>query len=466
MPSSSRTTRGPSLVAILAVVLAADMLDLIDGTLTSIAAPSIARDLGGGEAFISWLGTAYALALGVFLVLGGRLGDRYGQRRLFLTGIAGFTLASLACGLSTGPVPLIASRFVQGAFGALLIPQGMAILTTTFPRERLGMAFSAFGPVLGLSAIAGPIVGGLIIDADIWGLGWRPMFLINIVLGGLGFVAALKVLPETPARPTVRLDGPGAVLLGLAMLAAIYGLIDSASAGWTGAAGLSIGAALVLFCAFGWRQATAADPLILPSLFRSRGFVSGLVVGFVFFAAVNGLVFIVSLFLQGTLGVSPSAAALRMVPMTLGIIVASAAAMALIPRLGRQLVTAGLVITLIGAALLALALVDGSSTFGLSGALFVLGLGMGSCFGTIYDIALGDTSPDEAGSASGSLSAIQQLAASAGMATMSSAFLAGRTAFGGAGALTACLAAIAGLLVLSLPLVALMPKAAPAEAIH
>lgn len=452
----------------LAVVLMADVLDLVDGTLTSIAAPAIARDLGGGSGFISWLGTAYTLALGVFLVLGGRLGDRFGQRRLFLLGMAGFTLSSLACGLSPNTGLLIAARFAQGAFGALLIPQGMAILTTTFSRTELGIAFSVFGPALGLSAMAGPLLGGLIIDADIAGLGWRPMFLINIVIGLIGLPIAAWVLPKVPARPDVWLDGPGSLLLGLAMLAAIYGLIDGAEAGWFGGAGVALMAALVLFCAFARRQMTAEAPIILASLFRSRGFVSGLIVGFAFFAVVNGLVFIISLFLQGTLAVSPSGAALRMMPMTLGIIVASAAGMALIPRLGRKLVVIGLWMTFLGTGLLALVLgLDNGHTVSLlAGALFVLGLGMGSCFGTIYDIALGDISTEEAGSASGSLSAAQQLAASTGMALMSAAFLGEAPRLAGNGALLFCLAIAGAAILLSLPLTLLMPRAAPAEPAH
>jgi EmrB/QacA subfamily drug resistance transporter len=466
LPASSLAR--PSLIAVLAIVLTADVLDLVDGTLTSIAAPAIARDLGGGAAFMSWLGTAYALALGVFLVLGGRLGDRFGQRRLFLLGMAGFTLSSLACGLSVNPAMLIAARFAQGGFGALLIPQGMAILTTTFSRAELGIAFSVFGPILGLSAMAGPLLGGLIIDADIAGLGWRPMFLINIVLGLVGLPAAWWVLPKVPARPDVRLDGLGSLLLGLAMLTAIYGLIEAARSGWSGPAAATLAASLMLFAAFAWRQTTAEAPIILASLFRSRGFVSGLVVGFAFFATVNGLVFIVSLYLQGTLDVSPSGAALRMMPMTLGIIAASAAGMALIARLGRKLVVVGLAVTLVGAGLLALAIGrDGGHTIAiLAGALFVLGLGMGSCFGTIYDIALGDISADEAGSASGSLSAVQQLAASTGMAVMSSAFLGEAPRLSGDGALLLCLAIAAVAILLSLPLTLLMPQAAPAEPTH
>ena len=188
---------------ILAIVLLADVLDLMDSTITNIAAPTIVRDIGGGESLIKWLGAGYALAMGVLLVVGGRLGDRYGKRRMFLIGIAGFTLASLWCGLSADPAMLIAGRLVQGGFGALLIPQGIGILIGTFSREQLPRVFSAFGPVMGASAVLGPIVAGFIISADIAGLTWRPIFLINIALGTAGFIAALRLLPH---------DGPASAV--------------------------------------------------------------------------------------------------------------------------------------------------------------------------------------------------------------------------------------------------------------
>ncbi len=152
-------------------MLLADALDMIDATVTNIAAPTIVRDIGGGDALIKWLTSAYAVSLGVLLVVGGRLGDRYGQRRLFLIGMAGFTAASAACGLAMAPALLIVARAVQGAFGAMLIPQGMAIMTKAFSREQLQRAFGVFGPLLGLSAVGGPILAGFIIDSDIAGLG-------------------------------------------------------------------------------------------------------------------------------------------------------------------------------------------------------------------------------------------------------------------------------------------------------
>ena len=216
---------------ILAIVLIADVLDLMDSTITNIAAPAIARDIGGGESLIKWLGASYALAMGVLLVVGGRLGDRYGKRRMFLVGMAGFTLASVWCGLSVDPAMLIAGRLVQGSFGALLIPQGIGILLGALSREQLPRAFGVFGPVMGASAILGPIVAGFIISANIAGLTWRPIFLINIAAGSAGFVAALRLLPRDGQSSAVPIDGLGSGILGASMLSLIYGLIEGSTAG-------------------------------------------------------------------------------------------------------------------------------------------------------------------------------------------------------------------------------------------
>jgi MFS family permease len=270
------TTADPSrlttrLRLILAVVLLADVLDLMDSTITNIAAPAIVRDLGGGESLIKWLGASYALAMGVLLVVGGRLGDRFGKRRMFLIGIAGFTLASLGCGLAAGPAMLIAGRLLQGGFGALLIPQGIGILISTFSREQQPRAFTAFGPVLGASAVLGPIAAGFLISADIAGLTWRPIFLINIVLGTAGFLAAFRILPRDEPASAVPIDGLGSGLLGASMFALIYGLIDGSTDGWTALPVLCLAGGVVLLAGFGVRQRMAADPLILPSLLANRG---------------------------------------------------------------------------------------------------------------------------------------------------------------------------------------------------
>ena len=457
---------GPRLRAVLIVVLVADVLDLLDSTITTIAAPTIARELGGGESLVKWLGASYALALGVLLVVGGRLGDRYGKRRMFLIGIAGFTLASLAAGVSVDPSMLVVARLVQGAFGALLIPQGIGILLTALTREQLPTVFSVFGPVLGGASVLGPIVAGLLISANLGGLTWRPMFLINIVLGVVGFVAAYRVLPADGEKSDVKIDGLGAGLIGLSMLGLIYGLIEGSTSGW-GAVPISclvVGA--IAFVLFAVRQRLAANPLILPSLLANRGFTSGLLLGLAFFAAVNGFTFVVSLFFQLDLGLSAMQAAFGLLPLVFGIIIASFLARPLIPRLGRTLVVIGLVITVLGAGgILVTVLLAGDEASAVSTipALLIFGIGMGTCFSSIYDVAIGDVAKDEAGSASGSLSAVQQLAAAIGSAVVTTVYFDQAAAHGGTQAVIASVLVVGAIAVLCLGLVWLLPRKAPAE---
>lgn len=455
----------PRLRLILAVVLAADVLDLMDSTVTNIAAPAIGRDLGGGQSLIQWLGASYALAMGVLLVVGGRLGDRYGKRRTFLIGMAGFTLASLWCGLAADPAMLIGGRLVQGAFGALLIPQGMGILLSSFSREQMPRAFVAFGPVMGGSAVLGPIVAGVLVDADIAGLAWRPVFLINIVLGSAALIAASRILPADGPGDRSPIDGIGAGLLGAAMFGLILGLIDGSTGGWTAGPIVSLAGGAALMAGFALRQRLVPAPLILPSLLRNRGFTSGLLLGLAYFAAVNGLAYVISLFLQTALGFSPSHASLAIAPMMVGIIAASFVTRPLIPKLGRTLVVWGLLLTVAGAAgLFATVLADGTSTSAwlMAPSILVLGLGMGSCFATIYDVAIGDVAGPEAGSASGSLSAVQQLASAIGSAVVTTVYFGQRAAHGAAHAMTVSVAVVAGIAALGLGLVRLLPRQAPA----
>ncbi|MFG2649732.1 MFS transporter [Streptomyces sp. NPDC048436] len=454
--------------AILAVIIAADVLDLVDATVTNIAAPTIAKDLGGGPSLIQWLGASYALALGVLLVLGGRLGDKYGRRRLFLLGLGGFTLASVACGLAFSPESITVARLAQGAFGALVIPQGFGILGAAWPREEIGKAFSLFAPAMGLSAVGGPILAGFLIDADIAGLGWRPMFLINLVLGGAALLAAVRLVPKDPGDRAISIDGAGSALLGATMLGLLSGLIEGSANGWTPAPILLITAGLAAFALFCRRQRTAQNPLIQPSLLRNRGFTSGLILCVAFSAAVSGLLYVISLYLQEGLGRSPSSTALALIPLSAGIVIASIACHGLIGKLGRRLVLAGLLIMLTGTGYL-LTLVANSPTHPASWALLppmlIIGLGMGTCFGTVYDITIGDIAPEEAGSASGSLSAVQQLANAIGAATVVTVFF--KTADGGpAHAMTVTLTVVASVTLLCCGLVRLLPRKAQEEQHH
>ncbi|MBB5790265.1 MFS transporter [Jiangella mangrovi] len=457
---------GRRMWAILGLVLLADALDVIDATVTNIAAPTIAGELGGGAGLITWLGPAYMLAMGVLLVLGGRLGDKFGQRRLFLIGMGGFTLASAVAGFSPDPALLIVARVAQGAFGALLIPQGMAIMTKAFSRELLAKAFGLFGPVLGLSSVGGPVLAGFIISADLFGLSWRPIFLANIVLGVVGLVLAARILPRDDGDRSTVVDGWGSGLLGVTMIGLLYGLIEGSTHGWGALAVGSITVGVAFIAVFARRQRTATHPLITPSLLKNRGFTSGMVVGLAVFAAGSGLLFVLSLFLQVGLHAGPRDAALGMVPLTLGLIVAAFAAMAgLVATLGRRLVVIGLAVDLVGCGWV-LALVDHSGTslglWALAPAFFVIGIGTGLCFATIPAVALGDAKPDEAGSASGSLSSIQQLASAIGSAVVASIFFHAATS-GLDHAMKIGLVVVLAVTALCLPVVALMPRTAPSQ---
>src|SRR3984893_14643314 len=430
----------PSLWAVVAVVVAADIMDLLDATMTNIAAPVIEKELGGGHALISWLGASYALALGVLLVLGGRLGDKYGQRRIFLTGIAGFTLASAVCASAVSPAMLIAGRLLQGGFGALLVPQGFAILKANFDRKQVSAAFSAFGPLLGVAAVAGPILGGFIVDANIAGLSWRPMFLVNLVIGSAAFIAAVKVLSDVPGDRGPSPDCIGSGLHAATMFSLIYGLITGSENGWSTAPLVLLAAGIAFFGLFCWRQRAAANPLIKPTLLANRGFTSGLILGLVFFAAVGR--------------------------MALRIVAASIAAAGLIHKLGRILILAGLLITLAGVTSLATVIgISGPdvNAWALVAPIFILGLGLGTCFGNLFDITIGDVANDEAGSASGSLAAVQQLATSIGTATMTTVYFTALASGGEATAIIPSLVVIAAVTTACLGLVWLLPRKAAVE---
>lgn len=457
------TTKGVWLTLI--VVLLADAMDLIDATITNIAAPSIVADLGAGDSLITWLGAAYALALGSLLVLGGRLGDRYGQKRTFLVGMAGFVLASAAAGLAPSPEVLVASRAAQGVFGALLIPQGMAIMAATFPKPMLQKAFGVFAPMLGVFAVAGPILGGVLIDADLFGLGWRSVFLINLVLGGFALVMAVKFLPAVPAHPSARIDVPSSALLVIALFGVLFGLIEGSGNGWSPVSLVALVLGALVFAGFVWRQARTADPLLPRTLLANRGFTAGLGVGLLVFAGFSGLMYVLSLFFQFTLHCTPTQTSLNLIPLTIGIMAGSGIAAALIVKLARRLVAIGLLTTMVGIGTMLLCLHTAGldvQWWHLAAATLLMGTGAGICFSSVFNTALGDVSPDEAGSASGSLSAVQQVANGMGSALVTGIFLT-LLPSGDLAAVTATLLGLLALIGLCLLVVPLLPRTAIAD---
>ncbi|MFI6348046.1 MFS transporter [Streptomyces sp. NPDC050560] len=411
---------------VLAVVLVAEVMDLLDATVTSVAAPSVRADIGGGETTLQWLGAAYTLPFAVLLITAGRLGDLWGRRRLFLIGAAGFTVASVACAAATSPGMLLTTRALQGALGALLIPQGFGLLKEVFPAKELGKAFGLFGPVMGLSAVGGPIIGGALVDGDLFGTGWRMIFLINLPLGILAIIGALRYMPKGAWLPGVKLDIGGMVLVSLSSVAVVYPLVQGRELDWPlwtfGLLALGV-AGFVLFVVHQRRH--RGQPLVEPSLLSNRAYRGGILVALTFFAAFTGLLLVLSLFFQAGLGFSPMRAGLTLAPLALGVAATSPLSTSLAPRFGRTVIQAGVAATAAGLGVLAAivsAVGDDATSWKLAPGIFLVGLGMGFVFAPLFDVILAGVSDQEVGSASGVLNAVQQLANAVGVAVVATFF--------------------------------------------
>jgi EmrB/QacA subfamily drug resistance transporter len=420
------TTRLPW--AVLAIVLIADVMDLVDGTIVNVAAPSIRGDLGGGDSAMQWLVAAYGLAFAVLLITGGRLGDLLGRRRLFIAGIVAFTTSSVLCAVAPSIGVLIALRGLQGASGALLIPQGFGMLKEVFPSDQLTKAFAAFGPVMGLSAVVAPILGGALIDADLLGSGWRAIFLVNAPLGVAGLIGALRVMPRTAGAPGTRLDPGGAVIASAAAFALIYPLVQGRELGWPAWSFVLLAAGIAgfgLFAAYERRHRERA--LIAPSLLANRAFTSGIVVAVCFFAGMIGLNLVISLFCQVGEHFSPLRTGLTLAPFAVGVAFTAPASYPVAQRFGRASIQAGF--ALMGAGLVVLAaMVHGAggdvTAWTLVPGELVAGMGMGLSLPPLFDFILAGVADREVGSASGVLNAIQQLGASLGIAVLATVFFA------------------------------------------
>jgi EmrB/QacA subfamily drug resistance transporter len=445
-----------------AVVLAANLMDVLDSTIVNVAGPSIHRDLGGGADTLQWLSAGYTLAFAVCLIAGARLGDILGRRRLFLIGSAGFTLFSAASAAAPGIGVLLTFRALQGAFGALMIPQGFGLMKQVFTDEaELDKALGLFGPATGLPILVAPVLAGALIDANLWGIGWRLVFLINVPVGLLSLTLALRCLPRGASHPGVKLDVGGVGLIGLALVAIIYPLIQGRSAGWPlwCFAMLAGGAALlIVFLAYERRRGASA--LIEPSLLTNRTYLSGVAVVLALFGAFGGLLLCVSLYGQIGESWSPIHAGLTLTPMIVGMIAGMLASGALVGRLGRHLLHIGIALIALGTVVLAVMLIGArtATSWDLVPGLLLVGAGLGASFGQLFRYILSSVSMEEVGSASGVMEAVQQLSTALGVAVLGTIFF---SAFGhhlptDALEITAwaCLAplALAFLLVFRLPL--------------
>lgn len=436
----------------LGVILAGSVMELLDATVTNIAGPTMRTDLGGGTSLIQWLGAAYTLAMTAGLLTGGRLGDIVGRKRMFLIGVAGFTIGSLLCAISTGPEAIIAARVIQGLFGAAMIPQGMGLMKEMFPPKELQAAFGMFGPVMGISAIGGPILAGWLVDADLFGTGWRMIFLINLPLGVAAVLAALRFLPATRPAGGVKLDIPGALLASLGTVLIVFPLVQGGEHGWPWWAFAMMAGSVVTFAVFvAYERRKGEAALVVPSLLRKPAFVSGLAVGAIYFAAFGGVFLVLGLYTQLGLGYSPLKAALTSVPSSVGMIVGMGVASATV-RFGRKVLLGGAVVMFFAVVALALIAGPGVTPWQLAPALVFVGLGSGLIMGPYFNIVMAAVDPKETGSASGSLTAIQQVGGALGLAILG-------TVFFGTGNATVTFGVAAGMIALTFVIGLMLPKA-------
>lgn len=406
-----------------AAILTGEVLDLLDSLVTTVAGPSILRDLGGSDALLQWLSAGYTLAMAGGVLIGGRLGDRYGRRRLFLIGMAGFTLASIVAAAAPTAPTLLAARVAQGLLGALMLPQSMGLIRDIAGPERMRAAFGVFGVTLTASAIAGPIVAGLLVDADILGLGWRAIFAINIPLGLAGLVLGRRFLPASRPDRTLRIDVLGSLIALAMMVAVVLPLVEGRDAGWPWWTFALLGLGLALLGVFIAQQraraAAGRDPLVLPSLFGKRDFVAGIAISLAFFTAFMSSAFVLAVLFQIGLGLSPLVAAGWMLPQAVGMIIGFKGVSKLLS--GRRQLLVGFAIAGIGQALLVGVLLwqgDALQPWWLAPALLVAGAGSGVAMGPIFEVIMARLDEAETGSASGILNAIQQVGGATGVAAI------------------------------------------------
>ena len=453
----------------LAAMLAAAAMDLIDTTIVNVAAPAVRADLDAGDAQIEWAVAGYALAFGVGLITGGRLGDRFGRRPVFLAGVGGFVLTSLVSGLAPTADVLVGARVAQGAAAAVMIPQILTVIQVAVPAEQRSKTYPAYGATAAIGTVSGPLLGGVLVAADLFGLGWRAIFLINVPIGLAALAVTAATLPDSRAARADRLDLPGVTLLAAALVMVLLPLVEGPQLGWPAWTIWLLVAALPVFAAFvahqRRQQARGHDPLVALELLRTRSIAGGLVTQLGLYAGVTGFFLVFALTLQNGHGFSALGTGVTLVAWSVGIAVASGVAGQLAPRLGRRLTTAGALLMAAGmGGLLVAAASSGPQISGpaLVPGLLVAGLGMGAVAPTLIDVALRDVDPAHAGAASGIVTTSGQLGGAIGVAAAGAVYFATLGPTPGPADHTAALTAVLwyeiGLFVLVALLMRLLPQ--------
>jgi EmrB/QacA subfamily drug resistance transporter len=455
----------------LAVVLCGTFMFVLDFFILNVALPDIQRSLRASAAAIEWLVSGYALTTATLLVTGGRLGDHYGRRRWFSIGLAVFVLASALCALAPDPGVLVAARVLQGGGAAVMAPNILAILGMTYTGADRVRAISIYGMVMGLAAVSGQLIGGVLIDANVAGLGWRAIFWINVPIGLAALAATPRLVKESRADHAGRLDLTGAVLLAAGLLAIVLPLVDGRQQGWPAWSWACLAAGPVLLAAFAiyLRRVSrrGGQPLLDPSIFAVPAFRAGLTVQVLFWCQQAASYLLLALFLQLGRGLSPLASGGVFSVLAAGYLATSFRAPGLTIRYGRRVIAIGAVVGAVGDLLMLLVV----ARWGVGGplallfpGLFLLGAGQGLCITPLTTTVLSHADARTAGSVSGALSTAQQVGNAIGVAVSGVIFYGlldhgYRAAFGWSVAQMGCLLLAVAALTLSL----LRPAAATRE---
>ena len=448
----------------LPVVLAGTFMVVLDFFIVNVALPSMQADLGASDSAIEWVIAGYALTSAVFVITAGRLGDRFGRRRLFSAGLALFTVASLACGAAATPLQLVVARLIQGVAGAMLTPNVLSIIGVLYSGQDRLRALSVYGTSLGLAAVGGQLIGGALIALDPAGLGWRSCFLINVPVGVAALAMAPRVIPESRQPGAPRLDRVGTLLATAALTAVVLPLLEGRQHGWPAWTWLSLCAAPVLLAVFVAHQRRltrrGGSPLLDVSLFAHRSFSGGLLTQLCFWAGQASFFVVLALYLQNGRGLDPLPAGLVFTILAVAYVAASMRSPALTARYGRAVIAAGALVLACGHGLLLGAVSDvgvgGSLVVLVPGLLFV-GAGMGLVLAPLASTILQSLEPERAGAASGMLTTMQSVGNALGVAVTGVIFF-GALHSGYARAFELALAELGILLVLVAALTRLLPR--------
>ena len=435
----SNTLSGPDTVSepdarrwlMLPVVLLAMFMAGFDIWVVNVAGPSLQRDLHVSDASLQLIVGGYAFMYASGMVTGGRLGDLVGYRRMFMIGVASFAVASLLCGLARSPAELIGARLLQGLAGAAMVPQVLALITATFPAPERSRALAWFGVTMGLAFVSGQILGGLLLQADVFGLGWRAIFLVNVPVGAAALVAAVLVVPHAAGHRRPRLDPLGAVGVSAAVALALVPLTLGHDEGWPAWTWACLAACVPVFAlTLAWERKLnrrGGEPLLDLPLFRDRAFSAGVALNFALVFFFGSFMFVLTLLLQDGLGQSPLRAGLEAGPLALAFTTMSILGPRLAARLGPWSITLGAGLDVIGTiALVLTGLRYGGHLTGwdLAPATAIIGLGQGMALPSLIGAALSHVPPERAGAAAGILTTAQQFGVASGVAVIGAVFYA------------------------------------------